>query len=139
VQVVARTVETALHKLHELGFDLKKVASGFGVAPLPPIAADDLVGIGRTNDAVLYGGRVTLWVRASDDELMELGPKIPSSASADHGRPFAEIFAAYDHDFYKIDPHLFSPAEVTLVNLATGNTHRFGSPAPAILRASFST
>lgn len=139
VQVVARTVETALHKLHEIGFDLSQVVSGFGVAPLPPIAADDLVGIGRTNDAVLYGGRVTLWVRASDDELAELGPKIPSSASADHGRPFAEIFAAYGHDFYKIDPHLFSPAEVTLMNLTTGRTHRHGVPSPAILKAAFSS
>ena len=134
VQVVARTVETALHKLHELGFDLTQVASGFGVAPLPPISADDLVGIGRTNDAVLYGGRVTLWVRADDEELAAIGPQIPSSASADHGRPFAEIFAAYGHDFYKIDPHLFSPAEVTLVNLASGRTHRHGAPSPEILR-----
>jgi methenyltetrahydromethanopterin cyclohydrolase len=137
VQVVARTVETALHKLHELGFDLTKVTSGYGVAPLPPIAADDMTGIGRTNDAVLYGGRVTLWVRAGDDELAAIGPKIPSSASSDYGRPFAEIFAACGHDFYKIDPLLFSPAEVTLVNLATGRAQRHGSPAPAILLASF--
>jgi methenyltetrahydromethanopterin cyclohydrolase len=137
VQVVARTVETALHKMHELGFDLAKIASGYGVAPLPPTAADDMSGIGRTNDAVLYGGRVTLWVRADDDELAAIGPKIPSSASSDYGRPFAEIFASCGHDFYKIDPLLFSPAEVTLVNLATGRMHRHGSPAPAILLSSF--
>jgi methenyltetrahydromethanopterin cyclohydrolase len=137
VQVVARTVETALHKMHELGFDLEKVASGNGVAPLPPVAANDMAGIGRTNDAVLYGGRVTLWVRADDVELAAIGPKIPSSASSDYGRPFAEIFAACGHDFYKIDPLLFSPAEVTLVNLSTGRAQRHGSPAPAILLASF--
>ena len=35
-QVVARAVETALHKLHELSYDLKNVASAFGSAPLPP-------------------------------------------------------------------------------------------------------
>ncbi|HUE72299.1 MAG TPA: methenyltetrahydromethanopterin cyclohydrolase, partial [Pirellulaceae bacterium] len=78
VQVVARSVETALHKMHELGFDLNRVQSGYGIAPLPPIAKDDITGIGRTNDAVLYGGFVTLWVRGDDESLVDLGPKIPS-------------------------------------------------------------
>ena len=66
IQVVARSVETALHKLHELKFDLKQVVSGFGTAPLPPVATDFLHAIGRTNDAILYGGRVIVWVRADD-------------------------------------------------------------------------
>ena len=39
IQVVARSVETALHKLFELGFDLSRIVSGFGVAPLPPTSA----------------------------------------------------------------------------------------------------
>ncbi len=85
VQVVARSVETALHKLHELGFDLHRVVSGFGSAPLPPVAADDLTGIGRTNDAMLYGGEATLWVTGDDRSLQEIGPLVPSSASSDHG------------------------------------------------------
>src|SRR5438552_405244 len=90
LQVVARTVETALHKLLELKFDLRQVVSGFGVAPLPPVAAKDRLAIGRTNDAVLYGGRVVLWVRTDDDLLTEIGPKVPSSSSPDHGAPFAD-------------------------------------------------
>ena len=138
VQVVARTVETCLHKLHELQFDLGQIHSGYGTAPLPPVAANDLAGIGRTNDAVLYGGEVTLWVQADDDQLRELGPRIPSDASSDHGQPFAEIFARYQHDFYRLDPLLFSPAVVTLVNLTSGRTHRFGQLCPAILQDSFS-
>src|SRR5690349_9874500 len=51
VQVVARALETALHKLYELKFDLTQVVSGYGTAPLPPAAADFLGAIGRTNDA----------------------------------------------------------------------------------------
>jgi methenyltetrahydromethanopterin cyclohydrolase len=137
VQVVARSVETCLHKLHELGFDLARVQSGYGVAPLPPVAADDLTGIGRTNDAVLYGGSVTLWVRGDDDRLTTIGPRVPSSSSADHGQPFAAIFEKYGRDFYKIDPLLFSPAEVTFVNLDTGRTHRFGELRPDVIRQSF--
>jgi methenyltetrahydromethanopterin cyclohydrolase len=137
VQVVARTVETALHKMHELGYDLKKVASGFGSAPLPPVAADDLAAIGRTNDAVLYGGKVTLWVRDDDALLAEIGPKIPSSASGDYGEPFAAIFERSGRDFYKIDPLLFSPAAVTLINLTSGKVHRFGQLNSDVLQRSF--
>lgn len=137
VQVVARSLETALHKLHELKFDLNQVVSGLGVAPLPPVGADDLTAIGRTNDAILYGGQVTIWVRGDDDQLAEIGPKVPSSASPDHGAPFAEIFRRYDRDFYKIDPMLFSPAMVVLVNLRTGRRHVFGRLEPDILQRSF--
>lgn len=137
VQVVARTVETAMHKLLELGFDLAKVESGFGVAPLPPVARDDLTAIGRTNDAVLYGGEVTLWVRAEDDELASLGPRVPSSASATHGRPFAELFAEAGHDFYRMDPNLFSPAVVRLCNLASGRSLTCGQWRVDVLERSF--
>lgn len=136
IQVVARSLETALHKMHELGFDLRRVASGFGIAPLPPVAVDDLAGIGRTNDAMLYGAEVTLWV-IGDNDVFELGPRIPSSASPDHGEPFAEIFRRYDHDFYKIDPLLFSPAVVTIVNMDSGQMRRFGETSPDLLQRSF--
>ena len=136
VQVVARSVETALHKLHELKFDVNQVLSGYGTAPLPPVAADELAAIGRTNDAILYGGRVTLWVRADDELIEAIGPKVPSSGSKDHGALFSELFARYG-DFYKIDPLLFSPAEVTFVNLKTGRSHTFGRLEPGLLRKSF--
>ena len=137
VQVVARSVETALHKLHEIGFDISRVETGWGVAPLPPVAGDALAGIGRTNDAVLYGAHAVLYVRGDDQSIAELGPQTPSSASADHGRPFGEIFKSYDHDFYKIDKLLFSPAVVTFVNLDTGTTRRFGRYEPQVLAQSF--
>src|SRR5215212_4284851 len=75
VQIVARSVETALHKLHVLGFNLSRVISGLGKAPLPPVADDDLAAIGRTNDAILYGGHVTLSVRGDDGSMSEIGPR----------------------------------------------------------------
>jgi methenyltetrahydromethanopterin cyclohydrolase len=137
VQVVARSVETAMHKLLELGFDLGRVASGFGTAPLPPAAADDLAAIGRTNDAILYGGEVTLWVRGDDRSLEAVGPQVPSCASSDFGRPFAAIFERYNRDFYAIDRHLFSPAVVTFANLDTGRTFRYGHTRPDVIRDSF--
>jgi methenyltetrahydromethanopterin cyclohydrolase len=133
VQVVARSVETSMHKLFELGFDLRSVVSGYGSAPLPPPIPDFVQGIGRTNDAILYGGHVTLWVRSQDDLLQKLGPKIPSFASKDFGLPFAQTFKKYNYDFYQVDPGLFSPAMITLVNLTSGNSFRFGGLRPCAL------
>jgi methenyltetrahydromethanopterin cyclohydrolase len=137
LQVVARSVETALHKLHELGFDLSRIVSAHGIAPLPPVAKDDLAAIGRTNDAILYGARVVLYVEGDDESLADVGPRVPSSASRDHGEPFATIFARYNNDFYAVDPHLFSPAEVVFQNIETGNVHAFGETDDAILARSF--
>lgn len=139
VQISARVLETALHKMLELGFDVRKVISGLGTAPVPPVAKDDLRAIGRTNDCILYGGRAHFTVRASDEELAELAPRIPSSASEDYGTPFYEIFRRYDGDFYRIDPHLFSPAEVWLTGTESGRTWRGGDVNPAVLRSSLLT
>lgn len=137
LQVVARSIETALHKLHTLEFDLTRIISAQGVAPLPPVAKDDLAAIGRTNDAILYGGRVVLYVDGDDDSLLDVGPRVPSSASRDHGEPFGAIFARYNHDFYAVDPHLFSPAEVVFHNIETGRVHAFGAADDAVLSKSF--
>jgi methenyltetrahydromethanopterin cyclohydrolase len=137
LQVVARSLETALHKLHELKFDLAQVVSGAGSAPLPPVASDELGAIGRTNDAILYGGRVNIWVQAEDDQLAQVGPKVPASASPDYGAPFRSIFERYHHDFYKIDPMLFSPAEIVFHNLKTGRSFAFGRCDVDVLYQSF--
>jgi methenyltetrahydromethanopterin cyclohydrolase len=137
VQIVARSVETALHKLHHLKFNMKQVVAGFGTAPLPPVSIGDVQAFGRTNDAILYGARVTLWVQADDAQLQEIGPKVPSCSSKDHGAPFAEIFARYNSDFYKIDPALFSPAQVVFHNVRSGKTHGFGRLEPELLMRSF--
>ncbi len=137
LQVVARSVETSLHKLFELGFDVRRIRSAYGTAPLSPVAADDLQGIGRTNDAILYGGQVTLWVAGDDETLVEIGPQVPSESSACYGKPFLEVFEDAGRDFYEIDPHLFSPARIVFQNLDTGNVFRFGQVAPEILKTSF--
>jgi methenyltetrahydromethanopterin cyclohydrolase len=96
-----------------------------------------LQALGRTNDAILYGGRAVVWVTADDGQIVALGPKVPSGASPDHGTPFSELFARSGGDFYKIDPLLFSPAQITFCNLRSGRSHTFGALAPDVLRKSF--
>jgi methenyltetrahydromethanopterin cyclohydrolase len=137
IQVVARSIETAMHKLHELEFDLQQVVSAHGCAPIPPMAKDFAEGIGRTNDAILYGGQVTLWVDSTDEIIEAIGAKVPSLASKDFGKPFARTFREYQYDFYKVDPGLFAPAMVTFVNLRSGRSYRYGKLFPEILKDSF--
>jgi methenyltetrahydromethanopterin cyclohydrolase len=136
VQVAARIVETGLHKMDTLGFDVTRVVSAMGTAPLPPVAKSDMRAIGRTNDCVLYGGQARYTIRADDAELSTLAERLPASTSPDYGTPFYEIFKRYDGDFYKIDPLLFSPAEVWLTSVASGRTFHAGRTAPDVLSAS---
>jgi methenyltetrahydromethanopterin cyclohydrolase len=137
VQVAARVVETALHKLHELDFDVRRVVSGYGTCPLPPVAKNDGEGIGRTNDAVLYGGQVELTVDGPDDDLEGIVERLPSSASDDFGEPFGAVLEAAEWDFYKIDPLLFSPAEIRLVSAESGRSFAAGGVTLEVLERSF--
>jgi methenyltetrahydromethanopterin cyclohydrolase len=137
VQISARVVETALHKLHELGVDPARVRSGWGCCPIAPVAKNDPAAIGRTNDAVLYGGTVHLWIEGADEEVADLARRLPSAASDAFGTPFGDLLAAADWNFYEIDPLLFSPAAVTLTSTESGSAHHGGELAPEVLERSF--
>ena len=126
-QVVARVLEVAMHKAHELGFALADIVDGSAAAPLPAPSPDGVQAMGRTNDAILYGGRVHLSVRGSDEAARSLAQRLPSVHSRDYGRSFADIFTAAGYDFYKIDGALFAPAEVWVSNLDSGNTWHGGA------------
>jgi methenyltetrahydromethanopterin cyclohydrolase len=133
-QVVARVLEVALHKAHQLGFALADIVDGAASAPLPAPSPDGVQAMGRTNDAILYGGRVHLSVRGSDDAARALATKLPSRNSHDFGRSFADLFKDVGHDFYKIDPALFAPAEVWVSNLDSGRSWHAGAVDMELLR-----
>jgi methenyltetrahydromethanopterin cyclohydrolase len=133
-QVVARVLEVAMHKAHELGFALADIVDGHAAAALPAPSPDAGVAMGRTNDAILYGGRVHLKVRGSDEAARDLAQRLPSSNSRDYGRSFSDIFRDYEYDFYKIDPALFAPAEVWVSNLDSGRSWHGGGLDMGLLR-----
>ena len=137
VQVVSRVLEVALHKAHALGFPLHHLVDGAGAAPLPPPAADFLTAMGRTNDAILFGGKVQLFVDCDDREAERLATNLPSSVSKDYGKPFALVFKDAQYDFYRIDPHLFAPALVAVTALNSGRTFHAGAIDEKLLEASF--
>ncbi len=137
VQIVARVLEVAMHKIHTLHFPLDHVVDGMASSPVPPPSPDFLIGMGRTNDAILFGGHAHLFVKGTDDAAAKLAKELPSSSSRDYGRPFAEVFKAVNMDFYKIDPMLFSPAAVTVTALESGNTFTGGKLDVALIDQSF--
>lgn len=137
MQIAARVLEVAMHKAHTIHFPMDKIIDGFAVTPVAPPGGDFMTGMGRTNDAILFGGFVHLFVNATDEEAKDLAEKMPSNTSSDYGRPFAEIFKAYEYDFFKIDPMLFSPAKVTVTNAKTGKSFTAGELNTELLNLSF--
>jgi methenyltetrahydromethanopterin cyclohydrolase len=126
-QVSGRMVETGIHKLANLGFDPKLITRAWGSAPILPVHPDPVEAMGRSNDAILYGGDTHIIVNYDDDEeLGQLTEKAVSSASNQYGLPFAEILRKAQFDFYRIDPSLFAPAVMTISNTKTGRTSSAG-------------
>jgi methenyltetrahydromethanopterin cyclohydrolase len=137
VQIAARVLEVAIHKAHALHFPLENILDGTGTCPIAPPFPDFVKAMGRTNDGIIYGGRIHLFVKGSDAEAKKLADGLPSSSSSAYGKPFADIFSEVNGDFYKIDAMLFSPAQVTVSNVETGASFHAGKLAPEIVDASF--
>jgi methenyltetrahydromethanopterin cyclohydrolase len=138
VQIVARVLEVALHKAHQLSFPLDRIIDGLAAAPIAPPSGDFVTAMGRTNDAIIYGGHVQLFVTGPASDAEDLAILLPSQASRSYGRPFAELFAAVKGDFYAIDPMLFSPAAVTITAVESGHSYYNGQINAALIDASFS-
>jgi|Deesub1362A_J573_1020465.scaffolds.fasta_scaffold00051_130 methenyltetrahydromethanopterin cyclohydrolase len=131
IQISARALETCLYKMDHLGLNLKSVVRGKGSAPVPPIVGGDSKMMGITNDMIIYGARVYL----ESEEDIDI-KKVPSNSSPAYGKPFEEIFKEAGYDFYKINPAIFAPAEVTLKNLKTGKTRKAGEVNIGVLKKS---
>ncbi len=137
LQVVARVLETGLHKAHTLHFPLDNIVGGFGSAPMCPPTSDFIQAMGRTNDAILFAGQIQLFVKGSDEAAEKLANEMPSSTSSDYGKPFAELFKEYEYDFFKVDPMLFSPAKVIVTAVDSGRSFHAGKLDEGLLDKSF--
>ena len=145
-QVSGRIVETGLHKLERLGLDPLIVKNAWGYAPIVPIHPSSGEAMGRTNDAILYGGVTNYTLNYEDDhELENIVKQAPSSASrmlqeakklADKNPRFLDIFKEAEFDFYKIDPNIFAPAVVSINNMKTGKTFSAGNLDIEVMKSS---
>ncbi|WP_188975697.1 methenyltetrahydromethanopterin cyclohydrolase [Halocalculus aciditolerans] len=132
VSMAARPAELAAFRLFELGYDPADILGASGSAPVAPVAASEEEAIARTNDALAFGGQVTLRVREDFDAFDE----IPSNAFEEYGAPFAEIFAETEWEFADVDPRAFAPAQVT-VDVVGGPTYAVGETHEELLLDSF--
>ena len=139
VQISARIIETGLHKMETLGFDVRRVISAMGTRRCLPWPRTTSGPSAAPTTASCMAGRPATRFKAGDAELEKLAEQVPASASRDYGTPFYEIFQRYGGDFYKIDPLLFSPAEVWLTSTETGRTFHAGRLNPEVLEASLYT
>jgi len=138
VQISSRIVETGIHRLDTLGFDINKITHGAGVCPIAPLHPDPTIMMGRTNDALIYVGEVHLSTTGiSDSEIGNIITKAPSSTSSSYGIPFYEIFKAANFDFYKVDPNIFAPAILSITNIDTGKNFKAGRINIDVLRTSW--
>ena len=145
-QVSGRIVETGLHKLERLGLDPLIVKHAWGYAPIVPIHPSSGEAMGRTNDAILYGGVTNYTLNYDDEQKLEnIVKQAPSSASrllqearrlAEKNPRFLDIFKEAGFDFYKIDPDIFAPAVVSINNMKTGKTLRAGSLDIEVMKVS---
>jgi methenyltetrahydromethanopterin cyclohydrolase len=132
VATAARAAELAVFRLFELGYDPRDVLTASARAPVAPVSHDEGVAMGRTNDALAYGGEVYLHVREEFDRFDE----VVSTARDDYGTPFERIFEAADWDFYEVPESVFAPAQVT-VDVADGPTESYGGTDDSLLADSF--
>ena len=137
IQVSGRIVETGIHKLVKLGLNPNIFQNAWGYAPIMPVHPKFVKAMGRTNDAILYGGIAHYTVAyTNEEELKQTVAKAVSEASESYGKPFIEIFKEAGYDFYKIDPNLFAPAAIIISNTKTGNTFKAGKINSEVLRKS---
>ncbi len=139
IQISGRVVENGTYKMLEfLHFDVNKVKHAAGIAPIAPVDPDGLKAMGKTNDAVLFGGRTYYYIESEEgDDVKSMAEKLPSSASAGYGKPFFDVFKEAEFDFYKIDKGMFAPAEVVINDLRTGEIFRTGYVNNELLMKSF--
>ncbi|WP_430503560.1 methenyltetrahydromethanopterin cyclohydrolase [Haloparvum sp. PAK95] len=132
VTMAARAAELAVFRLMELGYDPTDVITASGSAPIAPVTHDEELAMGRTNDALAYGGEVYLQVESDSDAFENL----PSTAREEYGTPFIDIFQNADWDFYEIPETVFAPAGVT-VDVVDGPTYALGETNDDLLAESF--
>lgn len=138
VQVSARVVETGLHKLFTMGFDITTIKSGWGRAPISPVVGDATMCMGSSNDAIIYGGETYYTLRYENlEELQQYQKGMPSEASRDYGAPFYKTFKAAGFDFFKVDHNVFAPAKIVMNDLKSRRTFVAGRVNPEVLMESF--
>lgn len=128
IQISGRTLETGVFKMIEMmDFDVTKITYAAGITPITPVDPDNKKAMGKTNDAIIFGGRAYYYIEPDEGESLEqLAATLPSSASDKYGQSFIELFEQADCDFYKMPKDVFAPAQIIVNDMVTGEIFHTG-------------
>lgn len=128
IQISGRALETGVYKMFEImDFDVTKITYAAAITPITPVDPDSIKAMGKTNDAIIFGGRAYYYIEPEEGEsLEELATNLPSSASEGYGKKFIELFEEADYDFYKMPKDVFAPAQVIVNDMLTGEMFHTG-------------
>ncbi|MBN1330531.1 MAG: methenyltetrahydromethanopterin cyclohydrolase [Candidatus Heimdallarchaeota archaeon] len=114
-QMAARAIELGIFRMVEqLNYPKDKILSAVGTGLVAPFSTDREISNDRVNNALIYGTRFDLIIKAIDDNhnIAELINKIPSKSSTFFGKSFLEVFNEAGKDFANFDLSLLAPTEV---------------------------
>lgn len=126
VQIAARIVEIGIYRLYRLGMKPVQFRGGFGVAPFPIQVNDDNLAMGASNDCLAYGGRAHFFVASEGMDLEDMARKACSGYSESYGRSFSELYEDAGREFYGMDQQLFSPAQISIMDIDAEEIYRAG-------------
>lgn len=128
VNVIARTLETSMWRLHELGFGVNNVISAWGRAPLPPISKDEYTAMIRANTYIYYGGTAGFVANCKDEDIERIIEDITLSpkTTKQYGIPFSKLLEEAGGNIFNMTEFCHNVTKVNFYNSFTGNTFVYG-------------
>lgn len=135
INVVARTLETAIWRLHCFGLDVNRVIAAWGRAPLPPVVRDEFEAMVRTNTFAYYGGTVGFILDDDEEKIASVVGELPLSPATCrlYGVPFRELFERAGGDIFNMEGFVHSVARVVINNVSTGKIVSAGAVDKKVL------
>lgn len=124
VNVVARTLESAIWRLHFLGLDASRVLAAWGKAPLPPLTGDEFTAMVRTNVFTYYGGTAGFAVDSDDATVEKVIKDFPLArhTCAIYDVPFRKLLEGAGGDIFGFKGFVHNVVKGVINNVATGHT-----------------
>lgn len=128
INVISRTLETSIWRLHTQGLDVSRIISAWGSAPLPPPTRDELKAMIRVNTYTYYGGCAGYILDEEDQKITTVLDQLTLSPKTTHqyGIPFGQLLREAGGDIFNMREFCHSVAKINLLNIQSGNAYQYG-------------
>jgi methenyltetrahydromethanopterin cyclohydrolase len=128
-----RTVEWAMNRLFQLGYNINDIITASSATPIAPIRSDEHEFLGSSFDSISYYGMAQIYAKCHDDRFKEA----TSISSKSYGKGFMTLVKESQGDLSKVDPAMFSPARLIVNGVQDGTLQGYGKLNAAMLMASY--